>query len=76
MFRRVGKVRCNPALIHHRKPQLMLYSSNTDPDKVKELKTRLEQFLDYLTEKIDPICSEWLTHPSDSKFIAQILLGT
>lgn len=62
-------------MIHHEKPQLMLCPSNTDPNKVKELKARLEEFLDYVTERIDPICNEWLTRPNDSKSLAQFPRG-
>lgn len=45
----------------------MLCHRNTDADKVKGLKARMEEFLDYLTERIDPICHDWLVHAQDSK---------
>jgi nuclear pore complex protein Nup107 len=54
-------------IIHHEKSKLIFCRSNVDPRQTKGIKAKLEESLDYVTERIDPICNEWLTQPKDGK---------
>lgn len=50
------------------KATLTLYHRNTNPNEVKKAKAKLEERLDYVTERIDPLCNEWLSQPKDGRF--------
>ncbi|KAK2761540.1 Nucleoporin nup84 [Arachnomyces sp. PD_36] len=40
---------------------------NTNPRDAKGFKDKLEECLNYVTERVDPICSDWLTSARDGK---------